>query len=220
MEFCRYIGVVGEMRSKILYEGNSYSLNRNFYPMMKRLMEIVFTLVLLILTLPVLGLAAVAIKIESRGPVFYKQERMGLNGKLFFITKLRSMVTDAEKDGPQWASRNDPRVTRVGKFLRKTRIDEVPQIFNVLRGDMSLIGPRPERSYFIEKFSREIPGFKKRLLVKPGLTGWAQVNGGYESTPAEKFELDMFYIKRQSLSLDMKILFKTVGVVLTGSGAR
>lgn len=208
------------MRSKSLYEGNSYTLNQNIYPFMKRFLEIIFSFILLILTLPVLGVAAAAIKLETPGPVLYKQERVGLNGKRFFITKLRSMGTDAEKGGPQWAVKNDPRVTRVGKFLRKTRIDEIPQILNVLRGDMSLIGPRPERAYFTEKFSKEIPGFEKRLLVKPGLTGWAQVNGGYEATPAKKFELDMFYINQQSFRLDMKILFKTIGVVLTGSGAR
>ncbi|WP_037996727.1 sugar transferase, partial [Thermoactinomyces sp. Gus2-1] len=116
--------------------------------------------------------------------------------------------------------KNDPRVTRVGKFIRKTRIDELPQLINILRGDMSLIGPRPERPVFTEKFDKEIPGFKKRLLVKPGLTGWAQVNGGYEMTPAEKFELDMFYIQNQSFKMDMQILFRTVWVVVSGNGAR
>jgi lipopolysaccharide/colanic/teichoic acid biosynthesis glycosyltransferase len=162
----------------------------------------------------------IAIKLESPGPVFYKQERVGLNGKRFEIIKLRSMRTDAEKNGPQWAAKNDPRVTRVGKFIRKTRIDELPQLINILRGDMSLIGPRPERPVFTEKFDKEIPGFKKRLLVKPGLTGWAQVNGGYEMTPAEKFELDMFYIQNQSFKMDMQILFRTVWVVVSGNGAR
>ena len=130
------------------------------------------------------------------------------------------MRTDAEKNGPRWAAKNDPRVTRVGKFIRKTRIDELPQLINILRGDMSLIGPRPERPVFTEKFDKEIPGFKKRLLVKPGLTGWAQVNGGYEMTPAEKFELDMFYIQNQSFKMDMQILFRTVWVVVSGNGAR
>lgn len=143
-----------------------------------------------------------------------------MNGKRFEIIKLRSMRTDAEKNGPQWAAKNDPRVTRVGKFIRKTRIDELPQLINILRGDMSLIGPRPERPVFTEKFDKEIPGFKKRLLVKPGLTGWAQVNGGYEMTPAEKFELDMFYIQNQSFKMDMQILFRTVWVVVSGNGAR
>nr|WP_245739705.1 sugar transferase [Thermoflavimicrobium dichotomicum] len=192
----------------------------SLYPIVKRGLEIVFSIVLLIITLPVLLLAMLAIKLESPGPVFYKQERVGLNGRLFSIIKLRSMRTDAEKNGPQWAAKNDPRVTRVGKFIRKTRIDEIPQLINILRGDMSLIGPRPERPMFTEQFAKEIPGFKKRLMVKPGLTGWAQVNGGYDATPAEKFEMDMYYIRNQSFALDLKILLRTVWVVFTGSGAR
>lgn len=214
------------MRSKLAIESNSHALSGGlgehsmFYPFIKRAFEIVFSIALLIFTLPVLIVTAIAIKIESPGPVFYKQERVGLNGKLFSVIKLRSMRTDAEKNGPQWAAKNDPRVTQVGKFIRKTRIDELPQIINVLNGDMSLIGPRPERDVFTEQFEKEIPGFKKRLLVKPGLTGWAQVNGGYEATPEEKWKLDMYYIQKQSISLDLQIIFRTVWVVLTGSGAR
>ncbi|MGA8942239.1 MAG: sugar transferase [Thermoactinomyces sp.] len=211
------------MRSKLTYESNSGVLSGrtySFYPLFKRGFEIVFSIALLLFTLPVLVLTMIAIKLESPGPVFYKQERVGLNGKKFNIIKLRSMRMDAEKNGPQWASRNDPRVTQVGKFIRKTRIDELPQLINILRGDMSLIGPRPERPVFTEQFDKEIPGFKKRLLVKPGLTGWAQVNGGYEATPAEKFELDMYYIRNQSFKIDMQILLRTVWVVVSGSGAR
>lgn len=210
------------MRSKLAYESNNTGAfsGQTIYPIFKRAFEIVFSIALLLFTLPVLVLTMIAIKLESPGPVFYKQERVGLNGKRFEIIKLRSMRTDAEKNGPQWAAKNDPRVTRVGKFIRKTRIDELPQLINILRGDMSLIGPRPERPVFTEKFDKEIPGFKKRLLVKPGLTGWAQVNGGYEMTPAEKFELDMFYIQNQSFKMDMQILFRTVWVVVSGNGAR
>lgn len=215
------------MRSKAVYEGDVhlfeegvYQPPSGWYPITKRVFEIIFSITFLIVTLPVLVLTAIAIKLESKGPVFYKQERVGLHGKPFYIVKLRSMRVDAEKNGPQWASKNDPRVTRVGRFIRKTRIDEIPQLINVLKGDMSLIGPRPERPMFTEKFAAEIPGFKKRLLVKPGLTGWAQVNGGYDMTPKEKFELDMYYIKRQSFALDMRILLRTVWVVLTGNGAR
>ncbi|RAL24569.1 sugar transferase [Thermoflavimicrobium daqui] len=212
------------MRSKLAY-GNSSSAYSgvdefSLYPYVKRGLELVFSIILLIITLPVLLLTMIAIKLESPGPVFYKQERVGLGGRTFSIIKLRSMRTDAEKNGPQWAAKNDPRVTRVGKFIRKTRIDEIPQLINILRGDMSLIGPRPERPLFTEEFTKEIPDFKKRLMVKPGLTGWAQVNGGYESTPAEKFELDMYYIQNQSFSLDLRIIFRTVWVVFTGSGAR
>ena len=130
------------------------------------------------------------------------------------------MRTDAEKFGAQWAEKDDPRITKVGKFIRKTRIDEIPQLFNILRGDMGIIGPRPERPMFTVQFDEKIPGFINRLSVKPGLTGWAQVNGGYEATPAEKLEDDLYYIKNRSFLLDMKIIFKTVGVVLTGHGAR
>ncbi|GGE04945.1 capsular polysaccharide biosynthesis protein [Marinithermofilum abyssi] len=209
-----------ERDSQARTEGLSHPRTTGAYPVFKRVFEIIFSIALLLFTLPVLILTAIAIKLESKGPVFYKQERVGLQGKKFYVIKLRSMRTDAEKNGPQWASKDDPRVTRVGKFIRKTRIDEVPQLINVLKGDMSLIGPRPEREVFTEQFAKEIPGFKQRLLVKPGLTGWAQVNGGYEATPAEKFSMDMYYIRKQSFALDMKILFRTVWVVLTGSGAR
>lgn len=213
------------MRSKMVYESNSHTYFRgaggsSLYPFFKRTFEIVFSIALLLFTLPVLVLTAIAIKLESPGPVFYKQERVGLNGKTFNIIKLRSMRTDAEKNGPQWAAKNDPRVTQVGKFIRKTRIDEIPQLINVLRGDMSLIGPRPERPMFTEQFDKEIPGFKKRLAVKPGLTGWAQVNGGYEATPAEKLKMDLYYIRNQSFRLDLEILLRTVWVVISGSGAR
>ena len=215
------------MRSRAACEYDSYAIAERMpesvsplYPWVKRVFEILFSIVFLILTLPVLVLTAIAIKLESKGPVFYRQERVGLHGKTFYVLKLRSMYTDAEKNGPQWAEKNDPRVTRVGRFIRKTRIDEIPQLINILRGDMSLIGPRPERPFFTEQFAREIPGFKNRLMVKPGLTGWAQVNGGYEATPREKFEMDMYYIRNQSFMLDMKILLRTVWVVLSGSGAR
>ncbi|MFC4077405.1 sugar transferase [Salinithrix halophila] len=216
------------MRSKaVAYESDSQAQTKGlpvtttgWYPIVKRGLEVAFVIGLLFFTLPVLVLTAIAIKLESKGPVFYKQERVGLGGRRFHVIKLRSMRTDAEKNGPQWAAKDDPRVTRVGRFIRKTRIDEVPQLINIMRGDMSLIGPRPERDVFTEKFSKEIPGFKQRLMVKPGLTGWAQVNGGYDATPEEKFSMDMYYIQRQSLILDMKILYRTVWVVLSGSGAR
>ncbi|PTX62555.1 exopolysaccharide biosynthesis polyprenyl glycosylphosphotransferase [Melghirimyces profundicolus] len=207
-----------ERESQARTEGSQYMAG--FYPVFKRGFEVVFSIALLIFILPVLVLTAIAIKLESKGPVFYTQERVGLNGRRFHVIKLRSMRMDAEKNGPQWASRHDPRVTRVGKFIRKTRIDEVPQLINVIKGDMSLIGPRPERYVFTEKFAKEIPGFKQRLMVKPGLTGWAQVNGGYDATPYEKFRMDMYYIQRQSPALDLKILMRTVWVVLSGDGAR
>jgi len=130
------------------------------------------------------------------------------------------MRLNAEVNGPQWACTDDPRITKLGKFLRKTRIDELPQFVNVLRGDMSIVGPRPERAFFLVKFNHEVPGFAKRLAVKPGLTGWAQVNGGYELVPKEKLELDLYYIEHQTILLDINIMFKTIKVVLTGEGAR
>jgi exopolysaccharide biosynthesis polyprenyl glycosylphosphotransferase len=214
------------MRSKVMMGNQSQMyfgdmiVSGFVYPTLKRSFEFLFSLLLLVSTLPVLLIIAIAIKLESPGSIFYKQERVGKNGKLFNVWKLRSMRNDAEKNGPQWAAKNDARVTQVGNFIRKTRIDELPQLFNILSGQMSLIGPRPERPMFTEQFDKEIPGFKNRLLVKPGLTGWAQVNGGYEMTPAEKLELDMFYIQKQSFFLDTRIFFRTIMVVFTGDGAR
>lgn len=214
------------MRSKVMVDNQSQivlgnmSADKIVYSVAKRAFELVFSLLLLIVTLPVLLVTAIAIKLESPGSIFYKQERVGKDGKLFNVWKLRSMRSDAEKNGPQWASKNDSRVTKVGQFIRKTRIDELPQLFNVLSGEMSLIGPRPERPMFTEQFDKEIPGFKNRLAVKPGLTGWAQVNGGYEMTPAEKLDLDLYYIEKQSFKLDAKIFFQTIKVVCTGDGAR
>lgn len=190
------------------------------YPYFKRFFDIVFSIIGLILATPLIIIFGIMIKLESQGPIFYRQERVGLNGKYFYITKLRSMKIDAEKNGAQWAEKNDPRVTKVGKFIRKTRIDELPQLWNVLKGDMSLIGPRPERPMFTAQFNMEIPGFVNRLKVKPGLTGWAQVNGGYEISPKEKLKYDLFYIENMNFMLDVKIILLTVKVVLTGNGAR
>lgn len=202
-----------EIHSDTVYDYGIYSTT-------KHIGDILVALFLLILTAPVLLLFCILIKLESKGPAFFLQERVGIHGKNFNIIKLRSMRNDAEKDGAQWAVKNDPRVTRIGIFIRKTRIDEIPQLINVLKGEMSLIGPRPERPIFTKKFSDEIPGFEKRLSVKPGLTGWAQVNGGYDITPYEKLLLDLYYIQRISFVLDMKILLKTIKVVFTGDGAR
>ncbi|ETT78485.1 MULTISPECIES: sugar transferase [Bacillus] len=186
----------------------------------KYLLDVMFSLVGLIVLMPVILIFSILIILESPGSPFYLQERLGLNGKRFKVIKLRSMRNDAEKNGAKWAEKNDPRVTKIGLFIRKTRIDELPQLFNILKGDMSLVGPRPERPVFTEKFERDIPGFKKRLEVKPGLTGWAQVNGGYEITPKEKLNLDVYYINHASIILDFKIIIKTVRVVITGDGAR
>ncbi|MBE7125123.1 sugar transferase [Bacillus mycoides] len=186
----------------------------------KYLLDVMFSLVGLIVLMPVVFIFSILIVLESPGSPFYLQERLGLNGKRFKVIKLRSMRNDAEKNGARWAEKNDSRVTKIGLFIRKTRIDELPQLLNILKGDMSLVGPRPERPIFTEKFERDIPGFKKRLEVKPGLTGWAQVNGGYEITPKEKLNLDVYYINHASIILDFKIIIKTVRVVITGDGAR
>lgn len=190
----------------------------------KRIFDIACSAILIAVSAPIMLVAALAIKLESRGPVFYRQERVGLNSRPFLVTKFRSMRTDAEKDGkPVWAAAQDSRVTRVGQFIRRTRIDELPQLFNVLKGDMSLVGPRPERPYFVEQLTQEIPYYAVRHSIKPGLTGWAQVKYQYGSTvedSAEKLQYDLYYVKNHSLVLDCVILVETVGVVLTGKGAR
>ena len=163
---------------------------------------------------------ALLIKLDSSGPVLFKQERLGLNGTPFMIYKFRSMRTDAEKDGPKWAEKEDKRCTKVGAFLRKSRLDELPQLFNILKGEMSFVGPRPERAFFYHKFTKDIPDSPKRLQVTPGLTGLAQVNGGYELKPEEKLQYDMEYIQRRNILLDLKCMVKTVRLVFTHEGAR
>ena len=168
-------------------------------------------------------ITAIVIKLESDGPAFFIQNRVGQGGKEFRIYKFRSMGKDSEKHGAQMASANDMRVTRVGKFIRKTRIDELPQFFNVLKGDMSLIGPRPEQKVFVDQFEQEIPFYNYRHIVKPGITGWAQVTHGYAGDADEtrvKIEHDFYYIKHISYSLDILSVFKTVKTMLTGFGAR
>lgn len=189
---------------------------------LKRVVDIVISFLILIVTSPIILLAAIAIKINSPGPVFYMQERCGLNGKPFRIIKFRSMYVDAEKHtGPVWSVKNDPRVTAVGGFLRKIRVDELPQMINVLKGEMSLIGPRPERPFFVEKLSEEIPYYKRRLRVKPGVTGWAQVKHKYDESVEDvkmKLKYDLFYIENMSIRMDMKILLRTVFVVIFGKG--
>jgi sugar transferase (PEP-CTERM system associated) len=190
----------------------------------KRVFDIVCATVLCVLSAPVMVVTAALIKFESAGPVLYRQERVGQNGRTFSITKFRSMRTDAEGDGrPRWAAANDDRVTRVGNVIRKLRIDELPQLFNVLRGDMSLVGPRPERPFFVEQLTQEIPFYALRHSVKPGVTGWAQVRYHYGSTledSQEKLQFDLYYVKNHTLFLDLVVLMETVGVVLTGKGAR
>ena len=190
----------------------------------KRVFDVLSALVLLIVAAPIMLVAAIVIKLDSRGPILYRQERVGLNGSTFMVAKFRSMRVDAEKDGkPRWASVQDDRVTKFGNFMRRTRIDELPQLVNVLRGEMSMVGPRPERPYFVEQLTQQIPFFAVRQSVKPGLTGWAQVRYQYGATvedSIEKLQYDLYYVKNHTLFLDLVILFETVAVVLTGKGAR
>lgn len=190
------------------------------YLITKRIFDFFLAVFGLIVAMPIILVTAIVVKLDSSGPIFFTQERVGLNGKYFKLIKIRSMVIDAEKNGATWASKNDPRVTKVGKFLRTTRIDELPQLWNVLKGEMAIVGPRPERPFFTVQFNEEIPGFVNRLSVKPGLTGWAQVNGGYDLTPSEKLDKDLYYIKNLSLKLDTQIIYQTIFIVLTGKGAR
>ena len=189
----------------------------------KRFLDVLIGGILGVCTLPIALLAALAIKLDDHGPIFYSQERIGLYGKPFTVYKFRTMRTDAEKFGAQWATKKDPRITRVGHFLRKTRIDELPQIFCVLKGDMSMVGPRPERAVFIGKLREQIPFYISRLKMKPGLTGWAQVRHHYDTSIEDvqiKLQYDMYYYENMSLLLDFQILVRTVYVVLTGKGAQ
>lgn len=191
-----------------------------YYENIKSSIEFIFCLILLMLAVPICIFACIAIYIELRVNPIYMQKRVGLNGRIFKIYKLRSMYIDAEKDGPKWASENDERITKVGRIIRKTRIDELPQLVNILKRDMSIIGPRPERPELIKEFIKYIPDFNDRLLVKPGITGWAQVNGGYSLTPKEKLEFDKYYIQNRGFKLDSLILLKTIMVIFTRHGAR
>lgn len=189
----------------------------------KRLFDIVCAIILITLAFPIMVLTAILIVVEDGFPLLYRQQRVGLNGRLFNVIKFRSMRHDAEKDGkPIWAQAQDNRVTRIGHIIRKLRIDELPQLFSVLKGDMSLVGPRPERPFFVDQLTKEIPFYAVRHSVKPGVTGWAQVRYHYGATvedSAEKLQYDLYYVKNHSLLLDIVVLFETIGVVLTGKGA-
>lgn len=173
----------------------------------------------LVLLIPML-IIALLVRIDSNGPALFRQERLGVNGKPFMMYKFRSMYLDAEAGGPKWADKNDCRCTKMGRFLRKSRIDELPQLYNILRGDMSFVGPRPERACFYDEFEKYIPNFRDRLMVRPGLTGLAQVNGGYELKPDEKIVYDMEYIAKRSVKMDLHCIWKTVLVVFSHDGAR
>jgi len=221
----------------------------------KRLMDILLSFSALVVLLPAFAIIGICIKLDTPGPVFYRQDRVGVNrrrgdrrrtgaapppgtprdrrrtdrrgddqaGRVFYIVKFRSMRTDAEKSGPVWAQKNDPRVTRVGAFLRRTRLDELPQLWNILKGEMSLVGPRPERPYFVKRLQERFPGYRGRLQVPPGLTGLAQIERAYDEDVEDvrrKLAYDLFYIEHRHFLVDLKIILRTVGVVLARKGSR
>ena len=191
---------------------------------LKRTLDLAVSLVFLVLFLPLMLLAAIAVRLESPGPVFYRQQRIGFRGRTFTLFKFRSMCADAEKDGvPKWADRNDSRITRVGAVIRKTRIDELPQIFNVLMGDMSFVGPCPERAYFVDQLAAQLPFYADRHWVKPGITGWAQLNYQYGASVEDakiKLQYDLYYVNYYGILLDIIVIIQTVRVVLWPSGVR
>jgi sugar transferase (PEP-CTERM system associated) len=191
---------------------------------LKRILDLMVSIVGLILASPLMALTALAIRLDSKGPVFYSQTRVGRMGKEFDVLKFRSMRQDAEQDGvAQWAAKDDPRTTRLGKFLRKFRLDELPQLINVIRGEMSFVGPRPERPEFVERLREAIPYYDQRHTVRPGITGWAQVEYVYGASTEDAFrklEYDLFYLKNMSIAFDLAIILKTIRIVMTGFGGR
>lgn len=202
---------------------DGFSSGRVLSSAMKRLFDITASLILLLLTFPIIALFALIVKLDSKGSAFFKQERVGLYGETFHLIKLRSMRSDAEKDGSKWAQKNDPRVTRVGKFIRKVRIDELPQTWSVLKGNMSFVGPRPEVPKFVDDLQEQIPFYGERHMVKPGITGWAQINYPYGASTEDsrkKLEYDLYYAKNYTPFLDFVILLQTVRVILWPEGAR
>lgn len=215
---------LSQINDEWLLTSEGFSLNtRGSLRRLKRALDVLLSILMLLLTLPVMFVAALIVRLESPGPVIYRQDRVGLREKEFTVYKFRSMRQDAEKNGAVWAAHNDARVTRFGRVMRKTRIDELPQLWNVLKGDMSFIGPRPERMTFVRQLQKTIPYYSLRHTVKPGLTGWAQVSypyGASEEDARLKLEYDLYYIKNMSILLDIRIIFKTIGVVLFPRGAR
>ena len=204
-----------------LYSNGFNKLGNRTNKRIKRMVDVLFSIFLLMIFFPVMLIISILIKIDSKGPIFYKQERVGQNNKPFNIIKFRTMRKDAEKNEPKWAEDNDPRVTAVGKILRKTRLDELPQLINVIKGEMSLVGPRPERDFFVRRLLEKIPYYSLRFSVKPGLTGWAQINhpyGASEKEALEKLQYELYYIKNMSIFLDLRILLKTIRIVLLGMG--
>jgi sugar transferase (PEP-CTERM system associated) len=193
------------------------------FRMVKRGIDILGSILGLTLLFPLSLMVAVAIKLDSKGPIFYRQERVGEDGEIFCLSKFRSMRINAEENGPEWAKVNDRRVTRVGRMIRKWRLDEIPQMINVLRGEMSFVGPRPERPVFVEHLKKEIPYYSLRGAVKPGITGWAQISypyGASKEDALEKLKYDLYYVKHMSFLFDLTIIFDTVKIIVLGRGAR
>lgn len=214
---------VAKLRPSYLIFSEGFNRSKFNY-IFKRALDLVLAVIGMVLASPICLLTALLIKLESRGPVFFSQTRVGKEGRIFRILKFRSMRQDAEKEsGPVWAGEQDPRITRIGAIIRKLRIDEIPQLINILRNDMSFVGPRPERPFFVDELKKDIPFYTERLVVKPGLTGWAQVNyryGASKDDAVEKLQYDLYYIKNISIYLDIIILFRTIKVVVLGFGAR
>jgi lipopolysaccharide/colanic/teichoic acid biosynthesis glycosyltransferase len=194
--------------------------NKIAYIIIKTAVDYIAAIILIIVLSPLFLVISICIACDSKGPVIYKQERLGKNGRPFMLYKFRTMCLDAEKDGAQWADMDDPRATRFGKFLRQKRLDELPQFINVLRHEMSFVGPRPERDIFHQEFIKTIPAFDKRLSVLPGITGFAQISGGYDLSPGEKLVYDLAYIEKRSLKLDVYIVLRTIRVMFSHEGAR
>ncbi len=207
--------------NQIWFLENISQREREFYEFLKRIFDFFTAIGLLLASLPFWPIIALIIKIDSPGPVFYKQARTGRGGIPFRLTKFRTMIKDAEKDGPKMAQKNDPRVTKLGRFLRKTRLDELPQLFNIIKGEMSFVGPRAERPEFHQELKRHIPFYQERYLIKPGLSGWAQIKHGYSSSIEDNFEkiqYDLYYIKNRSFFFDLGIILKTINIILKGGG--
>lgn len=194
--------------------------NKRGYLIVKRVFDIVASFLALVVLFVPMAIVGLLVWVESPGPVIYKQERLGKDGEIFIMYKFRSMYINSEKNGPQWASKNDSRCTRIGKFIRIFHIDELPQLVNVLKGEMSIVGPRPEREYFYEAFEKIVPDFRVRLKVKPGLTGYSQTNGCYDLTPEERFSYDTAYMAERSLWVDFVCIMKTFVVIVNRKGAR
>jgi sugar transferase (PEP-CTERM system associated) len=215
--------LIDDLKPSWLIFSDGFAISR-WSRLLKRLIDLALASIGFVLAAPLTLLTALAVYLDSDGPILYRQERVGESGHVFTLFKFRSMRVDAEKAGqPIWAKENDERVTRVGRFIRKARLDELPQLWNVLRGDMSFVGPRPERPYFVQQLAEEIPFYQQRHAVKPGVTGWAQIKYQYGSSiedAMEKLRYDLYYIKHLSIALDLSIVFDTVKVIMFGKGAK